>query len=97
MHILILGRMNETALASMILAGFQSVSQGRMPSVEMAFAMIGLGRYDEAVEWLRRAAFVENDPYAMWFHIFPPLRHLRGHKGYRQLLKELNLPLQRSR
>jgi tetratricopeptide (TPR) repeat protein len=65
--------------------------------VEIAIALVGLGRYDEAVKWLERAAFEEHDPFTMWFHIFPPLRHLSSHRGYLDLLIRLNLPLQRKR
>ncbi len=66
-------------------------------SIELALASIGLEEFDEAVKWLRKAAFEESDPLAMWFHIFPPLRHLRGHRGFKALLKELRLPVQRRR
>ena len=65
----------------------------RTSSVEIAIGLIGLGRNDDAVAWLNKAAFEEGDPFSMWFHIFPPLRHLRGHRGFRDLLKKLDLPM----
>jgi tetratricopeptide (TPR) repeat protein len=60
-------------------------------AVEVALAYIGNKRHDEAVKWLKKAAFEDGDPFTMWLHIFPPLRHLHGHKGYRELLSKLNL------
>jgi tetratricopeptide (TPR) repeat protein len=64
-------------------------------SIELALAFIGLEQFDEAVEWLRKAAFEESDPLAMWFHVFPPLRHLHVHRGFKALLKDLNLTARR--
>ena len=66
-------------------------------SVEIALALIGAGEMDQATQWLSKAAFEESDPFTMWFHLFPPLRHLRGHKPYQELLKRLRLPFQRGR
>ena len=57
-----------------------------------ALALIALRRYDEAVASLERAAFEEEDPYSMWFHLLPPLRHLQHRDDFRKLLKRLNLP-----
>lgn len=65
----------------------------RTSSVEIAIGLLGLGRNDDAVMWLHKAAFEEGDPFSMWFHILPPLRHLRGHRGFRDLLKKLHLPM----
>ena len=97
MHILVLGRMKQTTLAFNLLNVFENMPYGQFPPVELAIAMIGLNRFDDAVKFLRKAAFEDNDPYAMWFHIFPPLRHLKGHRGYQSLLKDLKLPVQRER
>jgi hypothetical protein len=96
---LILGRMKDTDTATEILDSLLRLKEiePAVPSVEIAIGMIGVGRFDDAVKWLRRGAFEENDPIAMWFHIFPPLRHLRRHRGFRTLLKDLNLRPQRSR
>ena len=69
----------------------------RASSLEIAIGLVGVGRFDDAVGQLRKAAFEESDPYAMWFYLFPPLRHLHRHRGFKALLKELNLPLQRLR
>jgi tetratricopeptide (TPR) repeat protein len=74
--------------------------KSRMPaasSVEIALAFVGLQRFDEATEWLSKAAFEESDPLCMWFHLFPPLRHLRDHRRFRELLKKLRLEVQRER
>jgi hypothetical protein len=96
---LILARVNQTDLASQVVELLLAAkAKGpEMSSVAIAIGMVGLGRFDDAVSWLRKAAFDESDPLAMWFHIFPPLRHLRKHRGYRQLLKDLGLSLQRDR
>jgi hypothetical protein len=67
----------------------------RASSVEIALALIGVGKLDDAVAWLNRAALEEDDSFTMWFHIFPPLRHLRKHRGFKDLLAKLNLPLNR--
>ena len=65
---------------------------GRTSAVELAIGFIGARRYDEAVRCLEQSAFEEGDPLTMWFHIFPPLRHLRGHREFQSLLKRINLP-----
>jgi hypothetical protein len=65
-------------------------------SFEIALAYIGLHQFDTAVSWLTKAAFEEDNPMAMWFHIFPPLRHLRGHRGFEELLARLNLRSRRA-
>ena len=91
---LIMGRAGARAVACEILDMILAL-KAQYPvvsSVEIAFALIGLERFDEAVDWLNKAAFEEHDPIAMWFHIFPPLRHLRGLKGFKGLLRKLNLP-----
>ncbi len=96
MFALIMARIGETALASE-LVGLLLRLKAKHPetsSIEIAIGMIGLQQFDDAVAWLRKAAFEESDPFTMWFHIFPPLRHLREHRGYRQLLKDLGLTRQ---
>lgn len=95
---LLAGRAGASEAASAMLATLLQCKANRPPasSVDLALAFIGLGRYDEAVQWLDRAAFEESDPMAMWFHILPPLRHLRAHAGFKELLKRLNLPLPRN-
>ena len=92
---LMCGHLGRTENAEGIFGNHLYVRQ-RVPisGLAMALPLIGLGRYDEAVNWLEIAAH-EDDPYVMWFHIFPPLRHLAGHHGYRKLLKNLNLRLHR--
>lgn len=60
--------------------------------LELALACIGAEKFDDAVSWLRRAAFEQSDPMAMWFHRFPPLRHLRAQSSFKALLSELHLP-----
>lgn len=64
-------------------------------SISRALYAIGIGDYDKASEWLRKAAVEEQEPLSMWFHIFPPFRHLRHHAGYRKLLADLKLKLPR--
>ena len=66
------------------------------PALAIALALTGMGRFDEAVKCLHDAAFEQSEPLVMWFHIFPPLRHLHGHKGFGQLLEKLKLTPQRS-
>jgi tetratricopeptide (TPR) repeat protein len=66
-------------------------------SLEIALAHIGVGDFDGAIQSLNRAAFEESDPFAMWYYIFPPLRHLRGQAAFASLLKRLGLPRQRAR
>lgn len=87
------GKDGSNAYLNQLLA--RKAKYERSSSVEIAFGLVGLGRHDEAVDWLTKAAFEECDPFSMWFHLLPPLRHLHGHKGYRALLGKLNLPLQR--
>jgi tetratricopeptide (TPR) repeat protein len=92
---LIFGRAGATDVAAKFL-DILLECKGRMPassSVEIALALIGLGRFDEATEWLSRAALEEADPLAMWFHVFPPLRHLRKQSKFRELLGRLRLPV----
>jgi tetratricopeptide (TPR) repeat protein len=98
MFALTMGRGGATEAASQML-DFLIANKAERPatsSVEIAFALIGLGRFDDAVVWLNKAAFEEHDPMAMWFHILPPLRHLHGHRRFGTLLRKLKLPLQRA-
>lgn len=97
MTILVTARMKNTTHASSSLDTLLEIKVKcpQASSVDIAIGMVALSRFDEAVEWLRKAAFEECDPLAMWFHIFPALRHLRNHDGYNHLLRELKL--QRSR
>ena len=99
MFVLVVGRMGAADIASEMLNILLSCKEKRpaASSVEIALAQIGVGNFDSAVEWLSRAAFEESDPFAMWFHIFPPLRHLHHHKSFRDLLSRLTLPLHRGR
>ena len=99
MFVLVVGRMGAADIASEMLNILLSCKEKRpaASSVEIALAQIGVGNFDSAVEWLSRAAFEENDPFAMWFHIFPPLRHLHHHKAFRDLLSRLTLPFHRGR
>jgi tetratricopeptide (TPR) repeat protein len=92
---LIMGRAGATDVAAQFLEILLSCKE-RMPassSIEIALALIGLARFDEATNWLSKAALEEYDPLCMWLHIFPPLRHLRKHRKFRALLKKLNLPV----
>jgi hypothetical protein len=96
---MIMGRVGAKSVASQMLDILLDC-KARSPaasSVELALALIGLEKLDDAVKWLRKAAFEENDPFAMWFHIFPPLRHLHVHRGFRALLKDLRLTLRQPR
>lgn len=68
-----------------------------MPASALAIAAIGADRLDEAEQWLDYAAFGEHDPLSMWFHLFPPFRHLHSSPGYRRLLKQLKLALPNAR
>jgi tetratricopeptide (TPR) repeat protein len=99
MAVLVIGRGGNVDLATKLLNQLvrRKVRFDRTSSVEIAVGMVGLDRHDEAVEWLKKAAFEEGDPYSMWFHVFPPLRHLHAHEGFRKLLGRLKLPLQRIR
>lgn len=94
---LVLGRSGARAEAAEMLEILLECKAKRphASSIEIALACIGLGKWDDAVDYLSKAALEESDPLAMWFHIFPPLRHLRQHSGYQQLMKKLNLPLKR--
>jgi tetratricopeptide (TPR) repeat protein len=94
---LVAGRAGATDIASEMVEILLACKTKRpaTSSVELALGLIGVGRFDSAVEWLNAAAFEENDPFAMWFHILPPFRHLYRHKGYRALLRKLHLPLHR--
>jgi tetratricopeptide (TPR) repeat protein len=97
MFVLVMGHLGATGIASRLLDTLLACKAKRSAasSLEIAVAFIGLRRHDEAVIWLNKAAFEEGDPFAMWFHIFPPLRHLHGHAGFRKLLAKLKLPSQR--
>lgn len=98
MLVLVFGRGGGAAAANLFLNQLMTrkAKGGRTSSAEIAVALVGVGRYDEAVEWLTKSAFDEHDPIAMWFHIFPPLRHLYGHSGFHDLLVKLNLPAHRA-
>ena len=99
MFALVVGRAGATDVASEMIDTLLTCKAKRpaASSVEIALGLIGVGRFDNAVDWLNQAAVEENDPLAMWFHMLPPLRHLHGHKPFRELLDRLNLPLHRGR
>jgi hypothetical protein len=96
---LVLGHAGERDAASAMLDVLLSLKEKRpaSSSVEIAFAQIGVGKFDDAVISLHRAAFDESDPMAMLFHILPPLRHLFALPSFRDLLRKLRLPLPRIR
>jgi tetratricopeptide (TPR) repeat protein len=91
---LIYGRSQEASEAPHLLAGLlgRKAKYQAQSCIEIGIAHIGLKNYGDAVTWLTKAAFEEEDPIAMWYHIFPPLRHLRGHPGFQNLLAKLHLP-----
>jgi len=91
---LIAGREGSRKVASgtlgSLLKGYKK--QSRFSSVEVALGLIGNNRLDDAVKHLEKSVSKqETDPYVMWLHIFPPLRHLRSNKRYAELLDKLGL------
>jgi tetratricopeptide (TPR) repeat protein len=99
MFALIMGRAGALEAASQMYDILLSCKAKRpaASSVEIAFAAIGLGKFEEAVEWLAKAAFDDRDALTMWFHLLPPLRHLHGFEPYEDLLEKLHLPNHRRR
>src|SRR5262249_53087488 len=90
---LIAGRTGSPKVAASLLRVIQNWRRKshHSSSVELAIALVGAGKLNEAAESLQTAAFKEADPYAMWFHIFPPFRHLNGNRTYQELLRKLRL------
>ncbi|MBY0504440.1 MAG: hypothetical protein K2X03_11045 [Bryobacteraceae bacterium] len=86
---LILGRSGDEQAARSVLESMEQA--GGVTAFTLALACLGIGDHDRAVELLRRAAFEQRDPYTIWLHIYPPLRHLYGHSGFVKLLADLNL------
>jgi tetratricopeptide (TPR) repeat protein len=100
---LVLGRSGEKQRALNIynhLARMMESSEYRSSLFEMALPFIGLQSDGPeparlAIKMLESVAFEWHDPIAMWFHIFPPLRHLHDFPEFQSLLSKLHLPPRR--
>jgi hypothetical protein len=60
-------------------------------SFPLGIAAIGMNDLDLAVEWLAKCARVDRHPSSLMLHVFPTLRHLKDHPGFRALLEEMGL------
>ena len=97
MWALIYGRVGNNKLAEKMYKRLLRSARwfGQSSPLELAIASMGcpeIVHVDATVGLLEKAAFSAHDPLTMWFHVFPPLRHLKDVPGFQSLLKRLNLP-----
>lgn len=59
--------------------------------LSMALAYMGVGKKDEAVSCLQQACKDAN-PFMAWLHLWPVFDPLPGHRGFKSLIKKMNLP-----
>ena len=66
---------------------------GYVPAGQLAMAALGIGDRDAAVTWLSEGARLERDPNILLINEYPFLRHLHGHDGFLQLLRDMHLTI----
>ena len=64
---------------------------GHVPALQIAYVYEGLGRTEDALDWLDRA-FELRDPWLIHLNGFPRFESLRKEKRFQSLLRRLKLP-----
>jgi Flp pilus assembly protein TadD len=87
------GKAGQTAKARALLADIQK----RLPSehvapADMAFLFVGLGDYDQAVDWFEKE-HSERGNFLPFINTDPGLDPLRSHPRFKQLLASLHFPV----
>jgi tetratricopeptide (TPR) repeat protein len=84
-------RAGRTPEAQAILNKFQEARKQRYVSPFMiALLCAGLGKTDEAIDWLNKA-FEEHDPQLIWVHLDPQFESLHGDPRFADLLRRMNV------
>jgi eukaryotic-like serine/threonine-protein kinase len=85
------GRAGRTEEAERCLAQLHEFARTRyVPPHLFVFVLIGLGRIDEAVQWLDRA-IEDRDPLATYLKGWPMYEPVRAHPRYPELLRKMNM------
>lgn len=65
--------------------------RGHVPALQIAYVYEGLGRTEDALDWLDQA-FERHDPWLVHLNSFPRFESLREEERFQDLLRRLNLP-----
>jgi tetratricopeptide (TPR) repeat protein len=65
--------------------------RGPAPALQIAYVYEGLGRNEDALDWLDQA-FEQRDPWLIHLNGFPRFESLREEERFNDLLRRLNLP-----
>lgn len=84
------GRLGDTATAERILG--QLRAQSYVPPMEVAGILNGLGRTEEALQWLERA-YQDGSPLLLWVAVDPRFVNLRDNRTFLTLIKRMGLPI----
>ena len=60
-------------------------------ALSLALAYLGMGKTDAAVSNLETACR-EANPFMVWLHLWPIFDPIRDHRGFKKLIKRMNLP-----
>ena len=86
-----LGRAGQTAEAERVLAQLSAeITQRRGPPFQIAIALAGLGRHEEALDMLERT-FDEGWGHIIYLTVNPAFDPLRGHHRYEALVRRVGL------
>lgn len=69
----------------------EPTQRGYAPALQIAYVYEGLGRTDDALDWLEQA-FEERDGWLIYLNIFPRFESLRHEARFQDMLRRLNLP-----
>jgi adenylate cyclase len=64
---------------------------GYSPAFQIAYVYEGLGRTEDALDWLDKA-FEERDGWLVYLNVFPKFESLRSEERFQDMLRRLNLP-----
>jgi tetratricopeptide (TPR) repeat protein len=68
-----------------------SPQRGYSPAFQIAYVYEGLGRTEDALDWLDRA-FEERDGWLIYLNVGPWFESLRSEKRFQDLLQRMSLP-----
>ena len=85
----------DEARALTVLAELEGLREpsrhGYAPPLLIAYVHEGLGKTDDALEWLERA-FTERDGWLVYVNTFPRFESLRNEPRFQDILRRLELP-----
>lgn len=60
-------------------------------ALSMALAYLGVGKTEAVISHLETACR-EANPFMAWLHLWPVFDPIRDHRGFKRLIKRMNLP-----